>query len=92
MGFRREHREGFRVNTPSRRERLRPAEYVMLSGFMALFAFLIVWMVTRDVVLALIVAGLIFVVVIVAISMLILAITPNQIPEGQREIPETGND
>jgi len=80
------------VNQPSRRERLRPAEYVMLSGFMALFAFLIVLMVTRDVVLALIAAGLIFVIVIIGISMLILAITPNQVPEGQREIPETGND
>lgn len=80
------------MNTPSRRERLRPAEYVMLSGFMALFALLIVLMVTRDIVLALIVAGLIFVVVIIGISMLILAITPNQVPEGQREAPETGND
>lgn len=80
------------MNTPSRRERLRPAEYVMLSGFMALFAFLIVLMVTRDVVLALVVAGLIFVVVIIGISMLVLAMTPNQVPEGQREIPETGND
>jgi hypothetical protein len=64
----------------------------MLSGFMALFALLIVLMVTRDIVLALIVAGLIFVVVIIGISMLILAITPNQVPEGQREAPETGND
>lgn len=80
------------MNTPSRRERLRPAEYVMLSGFMALFALLIVLMVTRDIVLALVVAGLIFVVVIIGISMLILAMTPNQVPEGQREIPETGND
>lgn len=80
------------MNRPSRRERLRPAEYVMLSGFMALFALLIVLMVTRDIVLALIVAGLIFVVVIIGISMLILAMTPNQVPEGQREIPETGND
>ena len=80
------------MNTPSRRERLRPAEYVMLSGFMALFALLIVLMVTRDIVLALVVAGLIFVVVIIGISMLILAMTPNQVPEGQQEIPETGND
>lgn len=92
MGFRRGRHKGVRVNQPSRRERLRPAEYVMLSGFMALFAFLIVLMVTRDVVLALIAAGLIFVIVIIGISMLILAITPNQVPEGQREIPETGND
>jgi len=80
------------VNSPTRRERLRPAEYVMLSGFMALFALLIVLMVTRDMILALVAAGLIFVVVIIGISMLILAMTPNQMPEGQRDIPETGND
>jgi hypothetical protein len=80
------------MNTPTRRERMRPAEYVMLSGFMALFAFLIVLMVTRDVVLALVASGLIFVIVIIGISMLVLAMTPNQVPEGQQDKPGTGND
>lgn len=80
------------MNQPSRRDRLRPAEYVMLSGLMALFAGLIVLMVTRDPPIAAIVAGLIFVVVIIGIAMLVLAASPNRVPEGQQEAPETGND
>lgn len=80
------------MNQPTRRERLRPAEYVMLSGLMALFAGLIVLMVTREPLFALVVAGLIFVVVIIGIAMLVLSTSPNRVPEGQRDIPETGND
>ncbi len=80
------------MNQPTRKERLRPLEYVMLSGFMALFAGLIVLMVTRDPVLAFVVAGLIFVLVIIGIAMLMLAVSPNNTPEGERQTPETGND
>lgn len=80
------------MNQPTRREKLRPAEYVMLSGFMALFAGLIVLMVTRDVVLSLVVAGLIFVLVIIGIAMLVLTTSPNRVPEGQQDAPGTGND
>jgi Flp pilus assembly protein TadB len=80
------------MNQPSRRERLRPAEYVMLSGFMALFAGLVVLMVTRDVVLALALSGLIFVIVIIGIAMLVLSTSPNRVPEGQHDAPGTGND
>jgi uncharacterized membrane protein YhaH (DUF805 family) len=80
------------MNQPSRREKLRPAEYVMLSGFMALFAGLIVMMVTRDPLLSLVIAGLIFVIVIIGIAMLVLTASPNRVPEGQRDAPGTGND
>ncbi|MCF8549934.1 MAG: hypothetical protein K9G09_03455 [Pontimonas sp.] len=80
------------MNQPSRRDRLRPAEYVMLSGFMALFGGLIVLMVTRDPLIAIVLAGLIFVIVIIGIAMLVLAVSPNSTPEGQRETPGTGND
>ncbi len=80
------------MNQPSRRDRLRPAEYVMLSGFMALFGGLIVLMVTRDPLIAIVLAGLIFVVVIIGIAMLVLAVSPNTTPEGQVEKPGTGND
>jgi vacuolar-type H+-ATPase subunit I/STV1 len=80
------------MNQPTRQERLRPIEYVMLSGFMALFAGLIVLMVTRDGILAFIVAGLVFVLVIIGIAMLMLAISPNATPEGEKEAPDTGND
>lgn len=80
------------MNQPSRRDRLRPAEYVMLSGFMALFGGLIVLMVTRDPLIALVLAGVIFVIVIIGIAMLVLAVSPNSTPEGQRDNPGTGND
>jgi ABC-type transport system involved in multi-copper enzyme maturation permease subunit len=80
------------MNKPSRRDRLRPAEYVMLSGLMALFSGLIVLMVTRDALLALVIAGLIFVIVIIGIAMLVLAASPNRVPEGQQDNPGTGND
>lgn len=80
------------MNKPSRRDRLRPAEYVMLSGLMALFSGLIVLMVTRDALLAFVIAGLIFVIVIIGIAMLVLAASPNRVPEGQQETPGTGND
>lgn len=80
------------MNQPSRRDRLRPAEYVMLSGVMALFGGLIVLMVTRDPLIAIVLAGLVFVVVIIGIAMLVLAVSPNVTPEGQRESPDTGND
>ncbi len=80
------------MNQPSRRDRLRPAEYVMLSGFMALFGGLIVLMVTRDPLIAIVLAGLIFVIVIIGIAMLVLAVSPNATPEGQIDNPGTGND
>lgn len=80
------------MNQPSRRDRLRPAEYVMISGVMALFGGLIVLMVTRDPLTAIVLAGLVFVVVIIGIAMLVLAVSPNATPEGQRESPGTGND
>ena len=80
------------MNQPSRRDRLRPAEYVMLSGFMALFGGLIVLMVTRDPLIAIVLAGLVFVIVIIGIAMLVLAVSPNSTPEGQLESPGTGND
>jgi len=80
------------TNTPSKREMLRPLEYVMLAGLAALFAGLVVLMVTRDLGISVIVAGLVFVVVTIGIAMLVLAISPNATPEGEREAPGTGND
>jgi len=38
------------------------------------------------------VAASVFVVVILVLAMLILAMTPNETPEGQRDKPTTGND
>lgn len=69
-----------------------PSEYVAISGILALFAGLIVLMVTRDLVVAGIASAAVFVVVIIVISMLLLAMTPNTTPEGARDKPGTGND
>ena len=80
------------MSEPTRRERLRPMEYVMLSGVLSLFAGLIVLMVTRDFVALLIASGLAFVLITITIAMLMLAVSPNITPEGERPDPGTGND
>jgi len=69
-----------------------PMEFVAISGVLALFAGLIVLMVTRDLISAVIAAGLAFVFTIIAIAMLLLAMIPNATPEGQRDKPDSGND
>jgi len=49
-------------------------------------------MVTRDVVIAAVIVGGVFVVVVIGLAMMVLAMSPNKKPEGQWEKPETGND
>lgn len=80
------------MTEPTRRDRLRPMEYVMLSGVLALFAGLVVLMVTRDFLGFFIASGLAFVIITITIAMLMLAVSPNSTPEGQRPDPGTGND
>ncbi|TDW30171.1 hypothetical protein [Cryobacterium psychrophilum] len=62
---------------PSRRDRLKPAELVGISGVMALFVSLTILLTTRDVVLSLIAFGITFIVALVVIAMLVLGIKPN---------------
>jgi uncharacterized membrane protein YkgB len=64
----------------------------MLSGVMALFAGLVVLMVTRDPLVAVIASGLVFIVVIIGIAMLLLAVSPNSAQDGEKSAPGTGND
>ena len=80
------------MSEPTRRDKLRPIEYVMLSGVMALFGGLVVLMVTRDLIFAFVGSGIVFVLVIIAIAMLLLAVSPNSTPEGERKTTGTGND
>jgi uncharacterized membrane protein YkgB len=80
------------MTEPTRREKLRPVEYVMLSGVMALFAGLVVLMVTRDPLMAFVGSGVVFIVVIIGIAMLLLAVSPNSTPDGEKSAPGTGND
>jgi protein-S-isoprenylcysteine O-methyltransferase Ste14 len=65
------------VSQPSRRDRTKPAEILVLSGVMAVFAGLIVLMSTRDIVLSLIFTGLAFIVALVIMAMLVLAVRPD---------------
>jgi hypothetical protein len=60
----------------SRKDRIRPAELLSLSGGLALFAGLIVLMATRDIILSLVVVALVFIVVLVVLAMLTLAAKP----------------
>jgi len=61
---------------PSKKDRIRPTEFLLLSGGMALFTGLIVLMSTRDVVLALVVLAITFIVAVVSLAMLTLASRP----------------
>jgi protein-S-isoprenylcysteine O-methyltransferase Ste14 len=64
------------VAKPSRKDRTRPAELLVLSGVMAVFTGLVVLMSTRDIVLSLIFTGIAFIVVVMVLAMLVLAIRP----------------
>jgi hypothetical protein len=65
------------MSEPTRRERFRPAELIGLSAVVALFGGLVTLMSTRDLVLALIFFGVIFVLTLVTIALLVMAIKPN---------------
>jgi len=65
------------VSQPSRKDRTKPAEILVLSGVMAVFAGLIVLMSTREIILSLIFTGLAFIVALVIMAMLVLAVRPD---------------
>jgi uncharacterized membrane protein HdeD (DUF308 family) len=76
------------MTQPTLRERTRPAELLGLSGVLGVFAGLIVLMSTRDVVVALIFAGVAFIVSLVGIAMLALAVRPT----GEEQLDLTEQD
>lgn len=63
---------------PSRRDRTRPVELLALSAGFAIFVGLVVLMSTRETVLALIFAGIAFIVSLVVLAMLALAVRPDK--------------
>ena len=65
------------MSQPSRKDRTKPAEILVLSGVMAVFAGLIVLISTREIVLSLIFTGLAFIVALVVMAMLVLAVRPD---------------
>lgn len=66
------------MNAPSRRDRLRPAELLVISAIVAVFIGLVVLFSTREFVLALVFLGIAFIVVVVVLAMLQLASSSDQ--------------
>ncbi|MBC7592111.1 MAG: hypothetical protein H7226_13855 [Salinibacterium sp.] len=64
------------MKSPSRKDRTRPAELLVLSGILGVFAGLIVLMSTREIILALIFLGIAFIVSLMVLAMLSLAVQP----------------
>ena len=64
------------MSVPSRKDRTKPLELLVLSGILAVFAGLVVLMSTREIILALIFLGLAFIVSLVVLAMLSLAVQP----------------
>ncbi|MBK4348725.1 hypothetical protein IV501_13865 [Lacisediminihabitans sp. G11-30] len=62
---------------PTRRERLRPVEFIVMALIIAVFIGLVVLGSTREVVLALVFFGVGFIVSLVVIAMLALAVKPD---------------
>jgi len=65
-----------KVPAPSRRERLRPLELLVIAGVLGVFTGLVVFMGTREWGVAAIFCGVAFVVSLVVLAMLALAFTP----------------
>ena len=62
---------------PSRRDVLRPVEYVGGAAIAAVFTGVVVLFTTRDLTLTLIIAGIAFIAVLVVLALLAMAIKPN---------------
>ena len=65
------------MNQPSRRDRLKPVELLVLSAVMSLFVGLVVLLSTREPILAAIFFGVAFIVSLVILAMFSLSIKPN---------------
>ncbi|MFM9877081.1 MAG: hypothetical protein ACKVOG_04425 [Rhodoglobus sp.] len=75
---------------PSRRDRTRPVELLLISAVLAIFIGLVVLMSTRQPLLALIFSGITFIVALVGFAMLSLAVRPTG--DEQRDIDEQDRD
>ena len=72
------------MTEPSRRERFRPAELIILSAVIAAFGGLVALMSTRDLVLSLIGFGIVFILSLMTIALLVMTIKPGD--EEQRNL------
>ena len=77
---------------PSRRDVLRPVEYVGGAALAAIFTGVVVLVTARELTLALILAGIVFIVVLVVLALLSMAVKPNaeesaELQEGDGDVP-----
>ena len=66
------------MTTPSRQDRLKPLEFIVLSAIISGFIGLVVLLSTRQPVLSLVFFGVAFIVTLVTIAMLSLAVKPDE--------------
>ncbi|MGA1836755.1 hypothetical protein VD659_07470 [Herbiconiux sp. 11R-BC] len=69
------------MNQPSRRDRLKPVELLVLSAVMSLFVGLVVLLATREILLAAVFFGIAFIVTLVVMAMFSLSIKPNELEQ-----------
>lgn len=74
------------MSKPSRRDRLKPVEYVVFAGAVGVFSGLVVLLVTHDGLLPWIYGGVAFIITLVLIATLTLAMHP----ERDRQDPTEG--
>jgi hypothetical protein len=82
---------------PSRRDVLRPVEYVGGAAIAAIFTGVVVLVTARELTLALIIAGIAFIVVLVVLALLAMAVKPNaeesaELHEGEGDVPPPAPD
>ncbi|MCW4385783.1 hypothetical protein OH146_08340 [Salinibacterium sp. SYSU T00001] len=65
------------MQQPSRRDVMRPYEYLAIAAAIALFCGLIFLATTRDIVIAVVGAGVIFILALVTLALLALAMKPD---------------
>ena len=81
-----------KASAPARRERFRPLELLAVAGVLGVFTGLIVFMGTREWVVAAIFFGVVFIVSLVVLAMLSLAVTsPDDKLPGQGEEGPSGH-
>ena len=65
------------MTTPSKKDRLRPLELLVLSAIVALFVGVVVAASTRDVLLGIIFLGIAFILTLMTLAMLALSVKPD---------------
>ncbi|MCS5735398.1 DUF687 domain-containing protein [Herbiconiux daphne] len=78
------------MNQPSRRDRLKPVELLVLSAVLSVFVGLVVLLSTRQPILAVVFFGIAFIVTLVVMAMFSLSIKPNDLE--QHEIDDDPRD